>query len=50
MWYHEVPSGLEATDFRAQTYRGKPVLTWWQGIISKAGIGRGDGRRVGAGA
>jgi hypothetical protein len=41
VWYHEVPSGLEATDFRAQTYQGKPVLTWWQGIISKAGIGRG---------
>jgi hypothetical protein len=41
VWYHEVPSGLEATDFRAQTYRGKPVLTWWQGTISKAGVGRG---------
>jgi Arylsulfotransferase (ASST) len=41
VWYHEVPKGLEATDFRAQTYRGKPVLTWWQGTISKAGIGRG---------
>jgi hypothetical protein len=42
VWYHEVPSGLEATDFRTQTYHGKPVLTWWQGIISKAGIGRGS--------
>jgi hypothetical protein len=41
VWYHEVPKGLEATDFRAQTYRGKPVLTWWQGTITKAGIGRG---------
>jgi Arylsulfotransferase (ASST) len=41
VWYHEVPSGLEATDFRAQTYRGKPVLTWWQGRITKAGTGRG---------
>jgi hypothetical protein len=41
VWYHEVPKGLEASDFRAQSYRGKPVLTWWQGIISKAGIGRG---------
>ena len=25
------PPGQEAADFRAQTYRGKPVLTWWQG-------------------
>jgi hypothetical protein len=41
-WYHEVPAGLEATDFRTQTYRGKPVLTWWQGTISKAGVGRGE--------
>jgi len=42
VWFHEVPSGLEATDFRAQRYRGKQVLTWWQGTISKAGIGRGS--------
>jgi outer membrane protein assembly factor BamB len=42
VWYHEVPSGLEATDFRTQTYKGKPVLTWWQGRISKAGIGEGS--------
>jgi hypothetical protein len=41
LWYHEVPAGLEATDFRMQTYRGKPVLTWWQGTISKAGVGVG---------
>src|SRR3954453_11696515 len=41
-WYHEVPHGLEATDFRTQTYEGKPVLTWWQGTISKAGVGRGQ--------
>jgi len=42
VWYHEVPAGLEATDFRAQTYRGRPVLTWWQGKISKAGVGTGS--------
>jgi len=41
-WYHEVPHGLEVTDFRKQTYQGKPVLTWWQGTISKAGVGRGQ--------
>jgi hypothetical protein len=42
VWYHEVPRGLEATDFRTQAYRGKPVLTWWQGTISKSGVGRGE--------
>jgi hypothetical protein len=40
-WYHQVPQGLEATDFRAQTLDGRPVLTWWQGRISRAGVGEG---------
>jgi hypothetical protein len=31
LWFHAVPAGEEASDFRAQTYDGKPVLTWWQG-------------------
>ena len=29
IWFH--PLLLGATDFRTQTYQGKPVLTWWQG-------------------
>jgi hypothetical protein len=41
-WYHQVPHGLEATDFRTQTLDGEPVLTWWQGTISKTGVGRGE--------
>jgi hypothetical protein len=32
----------EASDFRMQRYRGRPVLTWWQGR-SKFGIGQGAG-------
>ncbi len=31
VWFKAVPSGQEASDFRTQTYQGKPVLTWWQG-------------------
>jgi hypothetical protein len=31
VWFHPVPTGQEAADFRTQTYRGHPVLTWWQG-------------------
>jgi hypothetical protein len=42
LWYHQLPHPLEATDFRTQTYRGKPVLTWWQGTINKAGVGKGE--------
>jgi hypothetical protein len=31
IWFRPVPAGQEAADFRTQTYRGHPVLTWWQG-------------------
>ncbi|HXQ00565.1 MAG TPA: arylsulfotransferase family protein [Solirubrobacteraceae bacterium] len=31
VWFQAVPAGEEASDFRAQTYLGQPVLTWWQG-------------------
>ncbi len=30
-WFHPIPQGQTAADFRTQTYRGRPVLTWWQG-------------------
>jgi Arylsulfotransferase (ASST) len=31
IWFHAVPPGETAADFRAQRYEGQPVLTWWQG-------------------
>jgi hypothetical protein len=31
VWFHQAPAGEEDTDFRTQTYDGKPVLTFWQG-------------------
>jgi hypothetical protein len=31
VWFHAVPAGETATDFRTQTYQGSPVLTWFQG-------------------
>jgi len=31
VWFHAIPQGQTAADFRAQTYRGQRVLTWWQG-------------------
>jgi uncharacterized membrane protein YgcG len=31
VWFQAIPSGEEASDFRTQTYDGRPVLTWWQG-------------------
>ena len=40
-WFKPLPGITAATDFRAQTYRGKPVLTYWEGT-SRQGIGVGD--------
>lgn len=31
IWFQAAPQGQTAADFRAQTYHGQPVLTWWQG-------------------
>jgi len=31
LWFDQLPAGTCATDFRTQTYLGKPVLTWFQG-------------------
>jgi hypothetical protein len=31
IWFHALPAGEGATDFRTQTYQGRPVLTWFQG-------------------
>jgi Arylsulfotransferase (ASST) len=31
VWFHAIPQGLTAADFRTQNYRGQPVLTFWQG-------------------
>jgi hypothetical protein len=40
IWFHPLPGGERATDFRMQQYQGRNVLTWWQG---KATGGRGEG-------
>jgi hypothetical protein len=42
IYFKPLPKGQSATDFRAQTYQGHPVLTWWQGAVSAAGIGQGE--------
>ncbi len=42
VWFKPVPGQDWATDFRVQTYRGAPVLTWWQGNVN-AGVGHGQG-------
>ena len=41
IWFRPLPGIQAATDFRTQTYKGKPVLTYWQGT-SRQGIGVGE--------
>jgi len=41
VWFHPLKLTKGVTDFRAQRYRGKPVLTWWRGRVSTAGVGNG---------
>lgn len=40
VWQRELPVGVTAGNFRVQSYQGKPVLTWWQGLKqSSHGLG-----------
>ena len=41
IWFKPLPRYESATDFRVPTYRGKPVLTWWQGTVN-GGVGTGE--------
>ena len=41
VWFHPLKLTRGVTDFRAQRYRGKPVLTWWRGKVSNVGVGTG---------
>jgi hypothetical protein len=31
VWFHAIPAGQTAADFRTQSYNGRRVLTFWQG-------------------
>ena len=41
VWFRPLPGSTTAFNFQAQSYQGKPVLTWWQGEII-GGHGQGD--------
>jgi hypothetical protein len=34
---------LWTTNFRLGQFEGKPVLTWWEGVMTSQGFGRGEG-------
>ena len=37
VWFQPVPEDVVASNLSAQTYHGKPVLAWWQGVVTNAG-------------
>ncbi|MCW3032491.1 MAG: hypothetical protein JWM60_836 [Solirubrobacterales bacterium] len=43
VWFHPVPKGDDATDFQVQSYLGRPVLVWWEGLVPLR-VGFGFGR------
>jgi len=41
VWFRPVPrEAMDVMDFKAQRYRGRPVLTWWEG--EHTGYGQGE--------
>lgn len=42
VWFRPLPSGIEVTNFTTSTYRGEPVLMWWEGSIQGSGYGQGE--------
>jgi Arylsulfotransferase (ASST) len=38
VWFNPIGTGALAANLRAQTYKGKPVLSWWQGTVSGTGV------------
>jgi EmrB/QacA subfamily drug resistance transporter len=37
VWFKPVPQQLVASNLSLQTYRGKPALAWWQGLVTNTG-------------
>lgn len=50
VWFHPVNTGpraaSKATDLQVQSYRGEPVLTWWQDPLKPNGSGRREPQDV----
>jgi hypothetical protein len=42
VWYKPLTGSISPSDFRVQSYRGEPVLTWWQGMVTPTGQGIGE--------
>jgi hypothetical protein len=43
VWFDQLPSPMVAANFRPQTFAGRQVLTWWQGLVTIDAFGIGEG-------
>src|SRR5436190_12278296 len=43
VWFRPIPREMWLTNFRRAEYRGQPVLTWWEGRMTREGYGHGEG-------
>ena len=43
VWFKGLPARTSAANLQAQQYLGRPVLTWWQGLVTVHGFGLGQG-------
>jgi Arylsulfotransferase (ASST) len=43
VWFHQLAAPLAAANLRLQQLHGKTVLTWWQGVVTIAAYGLGEG-------
>jgi hypothetical protein len=43
VWFHQLTPPLAAANFRPQRLHGRTVLTWWQGKVTIAAYGLGEG-------
>ncbi|HEX6024424.1 MAG TPA: arylsulfotransferase family protein [Solirubrobacter sp.] len=42
VWWRPMRGDLIANDLRVQRFRGRPVLTWWEGRTNDRGYGKGS--------
>ncbi len=43
VWFRRPSSDMVVSNFAPSSYRGRPVLIWWEGKILSSGYGQGEG-------
>ena len=42
VWFRPLAKGLQPSNFASSLYRGKPVVSWWEGKVLQTGYGQGE--------